>query len=320
MVGLLPQSARARLRRRVERARHSLRMLQRVAWVVEEFTPAGRVDRRWALARVLARRGLAPRRRVLFYPKHPSRGGVFFKSCVLLGYATTDRPDAPADVVIHYYGGAEGDAARLDELPAGIPVLNRQSLDVTKRHVQQTFERVFGYPLAVDPTVHAGPMVEKSDANGTHDGRILQGPIPRSALRPGFVYQRLIDNADGEGHTIDLRVPLLAGRIPLVYRKWRPPHDRFGRESVRVEICEPDAVFSAGERDRLLRLGREMGVDLAEMDVLRDNGDGRIYVVDVNNTPDGPARGLTRQGREEAMARLSRDFEAAVDAELASPR
>ena len=36
-----------------------------------------------------------------------------------------------------------------------------------------------------------------------------------------------------------------------------------------------------------------MGIDYGELDILRDNNDGRIYIVDANNTPSGPPNGLT---------------------------
>jgi hypothetical protein len=38
-----------------------------------------------------------------------------------------------------------------------------------------------------------------------------------------------------------------------------------------------------------------MGLDFGELDILRDNDDGRIYIVDVNNTPSGPRRGVHMQ-------------------------
>lgn len=43
-----------------------------------------------------------------------------------------------------------------------------------------------------------------------------------------------------------------------------------------------------GEAELLLRLCRALGLDYGELDVLRDVEDGKLYVVDVNNTPWAP--------------------------------
>ena len=48
-------------------------------------------------------------------------------------------------------------------------------------------------PLALDPRAETGLVVEKSESNGVHDGRIVC--CPRAAL-PSRVYQRLIDNIE----------------------------------------------------------------------------------------------------------------------------
>ncbi len=316
MVPLLPRPVRDTLKQARENHRARTQKLERVAWVVREFAP----PRRAHLLRTVTRAWLLPRRTILFYPKHPTRGGIYFKACVLLGYATTDRPGSRPDVAIHYYAGAHGNGSRLAEVPSGVRVLNAGSLDISKQRVQEVFERVFGYSLALDPTIHTGPMVEKSDANGRHDGRVVHGPVPDAAVRPDRVYQKLVHNEDGQGHTVDLRVPIFCGAIPLVYRKVRPVDERFGKVEVRVDICEPGQVLSAEEQAMIARLCRDMGVDLGEMDVLRDNGDGRIYVVDVNNTPDGPPRGLTREGKIQAVDRMSRAFEEAVESALVGER
>ena len=50
------------------------------------------------------------------------------------------------------------------------------------------FEDVFGYALDVDPTTYTGRIVKKLDENATHDGEVVDGPIPADDVAPGFVY------------------------------------------------------------------------------------------------------------------------------------
>jgi hypothetical protein len=159
----------------------------------------------------------------------------------------------------------------------------------SKTRVAEAFARSFGYPLAVDPTAHRGLCVAKTDGrNGAHDGRVLDCPV--EAADPGLAYQVLIDNRE-DSMVLDHRVPLVGGDIPFVYLKRRPVADRFGNANAAVAVARPEEVFSAEERRGLAAFGREMGLELGgEVDVLRDRGSGRLYVVDSNWTAWGPPR------------------------------
>ena len=196
----------------------------------------------------------------------------------------------------------------------GRPFLNSRHRGNQKTRVAGAWAEAAGYPLAVDPLTYDGPMVEKSDANATHDGRVVHGPIQATDVRPGKVYQALIDNSDGD-EVVDLRAVLYGGRVPLVYEKRRPVSDRFSNTNTSVAIREPDDVFSADELDALGRFAHAVGIDYGEADVLRDNASGRIYVVDSTNGPAGPPNGLSASDARAAVHRLAAAFDAAaVDA------
>lgn len=190
--------------------------------------------------------------------------------------------------------------------------INAGSFDISKQAVQRHFESTFGYPLAVDPVRHVGPMVEKSDRNFTHDGRILCGPIAPEEVREGCVYQRLVDTVDGAGFAVDLRTIMVGGRAVVVYRKHRPVADRFSARNHSVEILDPADVFEGEELACLGAFAALMGVDFAALDVLRDREDGRIYVVDVNNTPGGLPRPITAAQRMDLLDRLEPAWRALV--------
>ncbi len=248
---------------------------------------------------------------VLFVPDVPLEDHVAFKLCALLGHRMTADPTQPFDVAFKHARGTHTSPQVLDPVP--LPpsqVVNASSVDVSKRHVQDAFREVFGYDVAVDPTSHHGPIVEKSDKNAQHDGRVLKGPISEHEMKPEAVYQRLIDNsAVDEGFVIDHRVPIQDDDIPLVYLKHRPLDTRFDNANSFVEVVEPSDVFSSDEMEKLVRMARTLGIDYGEFDVLRDRTDGRIYVVDAANTPAGPPNGLPPDSARFAMDRMAQNFD-----------
>jgi len=245
----------------------------------------------------LARLGRARRLDIECYPGLPHHKEVIWKVAFctgarLLAYrgdrrrGATDRPP-----LLRLYWGGDTAAAPGDRLPLAPEwrhALNAGLLDTGKRNVAAVFARAFGYRLAVDPRTHRGPCVAKSDRNSAHDGRVLD--CPTSRVEAGTAYELLVDNRSDERTVVDIRVPVVGGEIPFVYLKYRPLGDRFRNANSRVEVAPTGRVLSRGERERIRAFCRLIGLDLGELDVLRDAADGRIYVVDVNHMPFGPPR------------------------------
>lgn len=250
-----------------------------------------------------------PRKTVLFFPERADPDSVAYKLCALLGYVSTINPQGRFDVVIKWKDATMFDAAEMKKIAgAGRRVVNLASLDISKRGVNQHFADVFGYPLEVNPLEFQGEIVEKSDQNASHDGRILDGPLAKDQIRPGRTYQKAIDNSDRDGLVLDHRVPVINGVTPLVYLKYRPAESRFGNVNSFVKLESPEKLFSPAELEKMALLARKMGLDYGELDVLRDK-DGRIYVVDVNNTPYGPPNGLPETDCKTALGLMCDPFE-----------
>ena len=247
---------------------------------------------------------------VLFVPELPFEEHLAFKLCTVLGHQMTSNPRRPYDVIVRHRRGTYDSSTWADELTLLLPAaINGRCTDVSKHHVQQVFRDVFGYDLAVDPTLFCGQMVEKSDENARHDGRVLRGPINPAAVRPECVYQRLIDNSSPHpGFVVDHRVPVYGDRIPLVYLKHRPIEERFANENAFVELVEPESVMSRDEHSKLLAMAKALEIDFGELDVLRDR-DGRLYVVDAAKTPGGPPNGLPDDVAKIAVGRLADAFD-----------
>ena len=252
---------------------------------------------------------LGLRMRVLFFPERPPSGFVEATLCALLGYGITTDPDSRFDVAFKRKDATFCDPALVERIPVDTGrILNGRSLDISKAHVGRAFRDVFGYALDVDPTTYEGSVVEKSNRNAKHDGRVRIAPLPPESVRADCVYEKLIDNtSERPGLVQEYRVPVHGDEIPLAYRKYRAIEDRFGLVNVSAELVDPGGVFAPEERAKILRLARRMGIDYGEFDVLRDS-DGRIYVVDANNTPWGPPRKLPEPEKKIALERMAKSF------------
>lgn len=238
---------------------------------------------------------------IWFAPDRPRPWYLIWSVLHAAGIRIAARPE-DADAVFYFE-----DSTTSDYLPEidGVRSINRDCASIEKSHVADVFEAVFGYSLSVDPTRWSGPMVAKSEKNGAHDGRIVQGPC---APQPGHVYQRVIDNRIAGGLVEDLRCPTIGGEIPLVMPKRRKVEERFLNTNDIVDVCETDTVFSAGEQTKLSAFAQAMKLDWGGLDVLRDRSDGRLYVVDVNKTDMGPPIAMSLDNKILVTRRLAETF------------
>jgi len=209
-----------------------------------------------------------------------------------------------ADAAFYFDDSTTG---RIDP-PPGLPAINFACTDVSKAHVARVFEEVFGYPLALDPTAAAGPIVEKSDRNGVHDGRVVHAPaIPQE----GKVYQRLVETqADGFNH--DLRTVCVGGDPLFVVHKRKPAGESFAIHTRRATLEEPRDLFSEAELALIRRFNDRLGLECGGLDVLRDRTDGRIYIVDANKTDLGPVIALSWADKARSMRRLGKTLEGLI--------
>lgn len=254
--------------------------------------------------------GVRHRPRVLFHPELPHSQTMVYKMCAALGCSITDDPTRPSDLILKWERTTYSEPSPvLDGLARTQRVVNRSCSDISKVTVGEAFGKAFGYALDVDPLTHEGACVEKSDANAVHDGQIVTCPLV--APRPGFVYQRLVDNrTDDDTHVVDLRLPVIGGTLPFVYLRERPVERRFRSGNKSVSTAQLYDVFDQDEVRGIRAFCALLGLEYGELDVLRDRADGRIYIVDANNTPYGPPSGMSAKDGERAIRLLSAAFAA----------
>jgi hypothetical protein len=246
-------------------------------------------------------------RTMLCFPDVPMEVGYELrKIAMVLGLRLTNRTERPHLAIAWQDTTVRRFSLESEQRKAGY-FLNSRCTDIGKDRVEAVFESVFGYSLRVDPTTHSGPCVRKSIANAKHDGVVITCPINKA--ESGYSYQRLIDNGSDDQHVVDLRTPVYRDTIPLVLLKYRPIKTRFGNLNTRVKLARPDDIFSAEEQALILRFTRAIEVDFCNLDVLRDNSTGKIYIVDINTTAFGPTRELVRRDKRRAIAILAAAFQ-----------
>jgi hypothetical protein len=198
------------------------------------------------------------------------------------------RLSAPerADVIVRFDDSTHTPPARKD---SAVPHVNAHCLSIAKSAVETAFANTFGYALAVDPQKHQGQAVEKSEVNGAHDGHIVQCP---RAPRPGFSYQRVIDNRIALDAVEDLRTVVVGGRPIVTFRKQRSFLQRFANHNNRVLLAYPSDLFSSAEIQAIGQFCALLGMDWGGLDILRDRRTKQIYIVDANKTDMGPPLAL----------------------------
>ena len=231
--------------------------------------------------------------------------------CDRLGYRLINKLKEKHHLCIRWQDATHGKVDKaLNELSKSERVINIDCLDISKKHVDGVFSKVFGYSTIIDPLTFKGKIVEKSDTNGKHDGIILDGPIEE--VRNEKIYQKLINNSSSDQFVVDMRVPVFGGNIPFVFLKYKLIENRF-RLSVKGELAQVNEVLSAEERERCLRFCREMGFEYGELDMARDRTNGRLYILDANNTPTIHYAGYSRREIRWIKNQLSNAFETLVN-------
>jgi len=244
------------------------------------------------------------RPRVAFSPDKP-RPWYFIWPVLAAAGAKMTSDVSEADIVFQF----DDSTVSKNPVPANLKkdarLVNFGCTDVSKSVVASAWEKVAGYSLAVNPRSYCGPVVEKSEKNAAHDGRILEGPFQPAE---GKTYQRLIDNEIEGGLVEDLRACIVGGRPAITLRKRRPLERRFLNENVEVLLDKPENCYSAEEIELISAFASEIGMDWGGVDVLRDRHTGQIFIVDANKTDMGPPVAMKLGDKLKSTRRMAMAF------------
>lgn len=165
--------------------------------------------------------------RVLFHPEFPTMEGYTLVALLheldWQGVLPLDMKSADEgfDIAVHWADRTWMEAdPRLDAIAERMPVWNIDCTDISKRHVDAVQRAIFGHGAEVDPRTWHGRCAVKTDENARGRGGVVDCPIDDPD--PRMVYQRLIPCTE-EGRTVNYRVPVIAGTLPLCYALDRAP-------------------------------------------------------------------------------------------------
>lgn len=241
---------------------------------------------------------------IAFFPDKP-RPWYFIWPVMHVAGAKIISDTSKADIVFQFDDATVTHNAIPVTRPGAV-LVNFECNDISKSLIADVFARAAGYDLGVDPTSYTGAMVEKSELNGAHDGRIIVGPM--NAPIADKNYQKLIDNEIPGGLVEDLRTCIVGGEPTIVYRKRRLLERRFMNENEEVILDRIDKVFSTEELDIIRRFAAGINLDWGGVDVLRDKASGKIHIVDANKTDMGPPIALPIGGKLRATRRMAKGF------------
>ncbi|MDJ0922682.1 MAG: hypothetical protein QNI84_16260 [Henriciella sp.] len=240
---------------------------------------------------------------IAFYPEKP-RPWYFIWPVMHASGAKLISDVSSADIVFQFDDSTNSLHAP-PKTKKGAKLVNFDCTDISKSNVAAAFERAAGYSLSVDPRTYSGTMVEKSEKNACHDGRIIEGPMQPIADK---TYQVLVDNEIEGGLIEDLRCCICGGEPTLVFRKRRQISRRFLNENAEVLLDTPQNAYTADEITVIRRFAAEIGLEWGGVDVLRDNASGRIYIVDANKTDMGPPVALKLGDKLKSTRRMAKAF------------
>jgi len=167
-----------------------------------------------------------------------------------------------------------------------IRLINLFLVDTAKDFIAKAFEKHFGYGYHIDPTKYNGYCLSKHNGNGTKSCFFLKCPINATDIFKDHSYQKIIDYTDKQDPDIlyELRVPIVGGIIPFVLFKTRNRGLRFTSKNRSIQIVSPLKYLTEHECHKITTYCRYIGLELGEIDILRSHEDGKIYIIDVNNT------------------------------------
>lgn len=247
-------------------------------------------------------------------PTYPSKKTTLSKIARINKTRLTNKLVANPDIIVYFENATFGSAGNLQSKYPKAKIINVNCTDISKERVHLIHMEALGYSMNINPKTHVGAAVEKSDENAVHDGREIMCPI--ETLKAESVYQLVIDNRDNSDEYVDIRVPIIGRKIPLVYLKFKTKENRFTNKAHRATLHKPEDLFSEEEISQIEKYAAAMKVDFCEFDVLRHNGNKKIYIIDVNKTPFGPPEPLNQEDKAIALKKLSDAFMQLINSKL----
>ena len=247
-----------------------------------------------------------PKKKIICYPRRPFNP-LYMIAKVRWGLPVKFTSSVhEADLEVYFDDHTN---SQFKEMTNGknIKTINKNCINISKSHVDRIFKEVFGYSLIVSPLEDNYLIIEKSEENAKHDGRIILSPISSHLIDQSKVYQKVINNIYND-FAIDYRVVWVKDEIVLTYVKYALKKDRFKSKTVYSKIEAVTKLFSKLEIKLIKSFCRNFQLDFGELDILRDRQTKKIYIVDVNKTAWGPPDKIKLQDGKKAIQLINKKF------------
>jgi len=192
---------------------------------------------------------------------------------------------------------------KLKEYSKHLRMINLFLIDTSKDFVARTMQDYFGYTFKINPKTYDGYCVAKHNGNGTKSCFFLKCPIDADEVFHDHCYQKIINfSSKTDSSTLyEIRVPIFKNCIPFIFFKTRNKGLRFTSKNRTMEIAPALKHLSSNECQKILSYCRRVGMEYGEIDILRSDIDGKIYIIDINNTPWWPPNKLKDIDRNIAL-------------------
>ena len=218
--------------------------------------------------------------KLLTYPDLAKDGSKLWHICQELGIEIVNDIDGEWDKAIYW---------NIKEF--AVPnVINIRCTNIYKDAVDAAWYKASGYSITIDPRNYGSDYVRKSKnqyishTGERHDGRVF---TESRQPEPNYVYQKYINTkTEGEMNQryVTVRVPIFGKHIPCLYIKGsRDPFKETRTKNMIIPHEDIGEWISKKELGWLFKFCEIMGVDFAEIDMLRDVDTREIYAIDVNN-------------------------------------
>jgi len=243
-----------------------------------------------------------PKGTIWIHPHFPSRKTTLYKISRKLKFSLVTAPFRNTELGIYF-----SDSTFLDtesEFPKNINIINKFISDISKQTVDKIHLKIFGYNTIINPQIHTGYCVVKSNENARHDGTIIHCPITKN--ENDKIYQIIIDNKEDNLH-VDYRVCVMKSDIIIVYKKYKTSELRFTNETCKANIIDPEMIPQDVQK-KIISFCHEMQSEFCELDVLKDNTTEKWFIIDLNKTPYGPPASLSKKDKKKAVEKISNGF------------
>lgn len=225
--------------------------------------------------------------KILFYPQGGIHGDGYkigdMIKCLDWSY-TYDHCDEWDIALFWQFAGRHAKSTRLTEFKKnGKRVINENCHDLSKANLEKIHVEIFGYGTFAE---NQRFCMRKKDHQGAHDGIIIRNNKPDE----GYIHQKIIDTRSDfkyEGVYLlhDIRVPIFGNEIPFLIIKYKIPEFIVADNCVVCTMVEVMDWFNDNEVSQIKAFAKKICLDYGELDILRDNCDGRIYITDAGKTP-----------------------------------